>query len=42
VRLQPGGAAPIAVVVWIPAEVETGYEGRKVAVALEPTEEPLP
>jgi len=41
-RLQPGGAARVAVVAWIPAEVETGYEGRKVAVALEPVEEPLP
>ncbi|HET9593690.1 MAG TPA: hypothetical protein VFP17_12325 [Solirubrobacterales bacterium] len=40
-RLQPGGAAPVAVVAWIPAEVETGYEGRKVAVALEPVEEAL-
>jgi len=40
-RLQPGGAAKVHVLAWIPAEVETGYEGRKVAVALEPVEEPL-
>jgi hypothetical protein len=40
-RLQPGGAAQVRVTAWIPAEVETGYEGRKVAVALEPVEEPL-
>jgi len=42
VRLRPGAAAPVQVVAWIPAEVETGYEGRDVAVALEPQEEPLP
>jgi len=42
VRLRPGGAAPVHVVAWIPAEVETGYEGREVAVALEPVEEALP
>jgi hypothetical protein len=42
VRLAPGGAAPVHVVAWIPAEVETGYEGRDVAVALEPVEETLP
>lgn len=42
VRLRPGGAAKVRVVAWIPAEVETGYEGRRVAVALEPVEEPLP
>lgn len=41
-RLSPGGAAPVQVVAWIPAEVETGYEGRDVAVSLEPTEETLP
>lgn len=42
VQLRPGGAAPVRVTAWIPAEVETGYEGRKVAVALEPVEETLP
>jgi hypothetical protein len=42
VRLPAGGAAQIRVVAWIPAEVETGYEGRTVAVALEPVEETLP
>jgi len=41
VRLRPGAAAKVRVVAWIPAEVETGYEGRRVAVALEPVEEPL-
>src|SRR3954467_2029278 len=41
-RLQPGGAARVGVIAWIPAEVETGYEGRNVAVALEPVEEALP
>jgi hypothetical protein len=41
-RLQPGAAARVKVIAWIPAEVETGYEGRHVAVALEPVEEPLP
>src|SRR3954470_8754001 len=41
VRLRPGAAAPVHVVAWIPAEVETGYEGRDVAVALEPVEETL-
>lgn len=42
VRLSPGGAADVRVVAWIPADVETGYEGRNVAVALEPVEETLP
>jgi len=42
IRLAPGAAAPVHVVAWIPAEVETGYEGGDVAVALEPTEETLP
>jgi hypothetical protein len=42
VRLQPGAAARVRVIAWIPAEVETGYEGRNVAVALEPVEEALP
>jgi hypothetical protein len=42
VRLQPGGAARVRVIAWIPAEVETGYEGRNIAVALEPMEETLP
>jgi hypothetical protein len=42
VRLGPGGAAPVRVIAWIPAEVETGYEGREVAVSLEPMEETLP
>jgi len=41
-RLQPGGSARVKVIAWIPAEVETGYEGRQVAVELEPVEEPLP
>jgi hypothetical protein len=41
-RMRPGAAAPVDVVAWIPAEVETGYEGRDVAVALEPVEETLP
>jgi hypothetical protein len=41
-ELSPGGAARVRVVAWIPAEVETGYEGRQVAVELEPSEEPLP
>jgi hypothetical protein len=41
-RLRPGAAAPVHVVAWIPAAVETGYEGRDVAVALEPVEETLP
>lgn len=41
-RLGPGEAARVRVVAWIPAEVETGYEGRRVAVELEPLEEPLP
>jgi hypothetical protein len=42
VRLAPGRAARVRVVAWVPAEVETGYEGRNVAVALEPVEEALP
>lgn len=42
IQLAPGATAPVHVVAWIPAEVETGYEGRDVAVALEPTEEALP
>src|SRR4051794_23901510 len=42
VRLRPGGAARVRVLAWIPAEVETGYGGRNVAVALEPVEEELP
>src|SRR4051794_29930984 len=42
VRLRPGGSASVRVLVWIPAEVETGYEGREVAVSLEPVEETLP
>lgn len=41
-RLRPGAAAPVQVLAWIPAEVETGYEGHAVAVALEPVEEALP
>jgi hypothetical protein len=41
-RLRSGGAARVRVAAWIPAEVETGYEGREVAVALEPVEETLP
>jgi hypothetical protein len=41
-RLRPGASAPVRVLAWIPAEVETGYEGRHVAVGLEPVEEPLP
>jgi hypothetical protein len=42
VKLPPGGAVRVRVTAWIPAEVETGYEGRNVAVALEPEEESLP
>jgi hypothetical protein len=42
IDLPPGGAAPVHVVVWIPAETETGYEGRHVAVVLAPVEESLP
>jgi len=42
VKLRPAGAAPIRVTAWIPAEVETGYEGRRLAVALQPEEETLP
>ncbi len=42
IRLGPGGAARVRVLAWIPAEVETGYEGRHVAVELQPIEEPLP
>jgi hypothetical protein len=42
VRLQPGGGARVRLTAWIPAEVETGYEGRNVAVALEPVEATLP
>jgi hypothetical protein len=41
-KLQPGAAAPVQVLAWIAAEVETGYEGRDVAVSLEPVEETLP
>jgi len=41
-RLRPGGAASVRVTAWIPAEVETGYEGHDVAVSLEPVEETLP
>lgn len=40
-RLRPGAAARVRVLAWIPAEVETGYEGRHVAVELEPVEKPL-
>jgi hypothetical protein len=42
VRLRPAGAARVRVTAWIPAEVETGYEGRSVAVALQPVEKTLP
>jgi hypothetical protein len=42
VRLRPGRAARVRVTAWISADVETGYEGRNVAVALEPVEETLP
>jgi hypothetical protein len=41
-RLAPGAAAEVRVSAWIPADTETGYEGRVVAVALEPVEESLP
>jgi hypothetical protein len=41
-KLRPTAAARVRVTAWIPAEVETGYEGRRVAVALEPVEEALP
>jgi hypothetical protein len=42
IPLQPGGSARVKVIASIPAEVETGYEGRRVAVELEPVEELLP
>lgn len=42
IRLAPGAAAPVRVTAWIPAETETGYEGRHVAVELRPVEEALP
>jgi hypothetical protein len=35
VRLAPGAAAPVLVRAWIPAEIETGYEGAAVSVALD-------
>ncbi|HET7416227.1 MAG TPA: hypothetical protein VFJ61_01170 [Solirubrobacterales bacterium] len=41
-RLRPGAVVTVTVVAWIPAEVETGYEGSRVAVTLEPVEEALP
>lgn len=41
-KLAPGAAAKVRVIASIPAETETGYEGRDVAVELEPTEETLP
>jgi hypothetical protein len=41
IRLAPGAAAPVRVTAWIPADTETGYEGRHVAVELEPIEKAL-
>jgi len=38
VRLAPGEAAKLGVLAWIPAETETGYEGRQVEVQLLTTE----
>src|ERR1700712_4359545 len=38
VRLAPGKAATARVIAWIPAETETGYEGRHVDVGLETVE----
>lgn len=37
-RLAPGRAAVARVIAWIPAETETGYEGRHVEVGLESVE----
>lgn len=34
VAIAPGGSASVRVIAWIPADVETGYEGRRVFVAL--------
>jgi hypothetical protein len=41
IRLAPGASAPVRVTAWIPAETETGYEGRHVAVEFVPVERPL-
>jgi hypothetical protein len=38
VRLAAGAAALVRVRAWIPAEIETGYEGADVSVALSPVE----
>lgn len=38
VRLDPGGAARVHIVAWIPADTTTGYEGRQVEVQLSPIE----
>lgn len=37
-RLAPGAAASVRVRAWIPAEIETGYEGASVDVLLSPVE----
>lgn len=43
-RLAPGGRAPLSVRAWLPGEVRTGYESRRLDVALEllPRWEPTP
>lgn len=41
-RLAPGAARRLRITATLPAEVETGYEGRRVDVNLEPSEEPAP
>lgn len=41
-RLPPGAARRVRIEASIPAEIETGYEGQEVGVALEPVEEPAP
>jgi hypothetical protein len=38
-RLAPGAAARVRLRVSIPADIETGYEGRRVAVQIQPSEE---
>lgn len=38
IRLAPGASAEARIVISIPAETETGYEGRRVRVALAPIE----
>ena len=41
-RLGPGAERRLRVTATLPAAVETGYEGRRVDVNLEPSEEPAP